>query len=244
MKVHVEKLTAIALYDSGANISIITEAFLRKLGKKININKSYTFKTVSGVGTINGIIELNLKIFNIHKLMKFFVMSKSLGKYDLILGLDSITQFQLRQDENLKITQKKLKRNSKMNIKKMTNKNTTIEINWNEYIPIQDFEAKTNHLNNEEKTEIYNIIDEYDTLFAKNRYDVGTVCNNMAQIKLMENKYTYKKPYRCSIEDQQIIEEQISELLKYGLIEPSCSPFAAPVTLAYKKDEGKKQTLH
>ncbi len=42
--------------------------------------------------------------------------------------------------------------------------------------------------------------------------------------------------------DQKEIESQISQSLNAGLIEESTSPFAAPVTLAYKKDEYGVQT--
>lgn len=43
---------------------------------------------------------------------------------------------------------------------------------------------------------------------------------------------------------QDLIHEHVSELLKKrGLIEPSLLPFAAPVTLDYKWDEGKKSRL-
>ncbi|GBP86728.1 hypothetical protein EVAR_63733_1 [Eumeta japonica] len=52
-----------------------------------------------------------------------------------------------------------------------------------------------------------------------------------------------KRPYRCSLDDKKEIEKQIEQLLKNELIEESYSPFAAPVTLAFKRDEGKKSRL-
>ena len=64
-----------------------------------------------------------------------------------------------------------------------------------------------------------------------------------ARIDLMVDKYCSKRLYRCSIEDKKEIEQQIAKLLEKGLIEESYSPFAAPVTLAFKKDEGKKSRL-
>lgn len=59
----------------------------------------------------------------------------------------------------------------------------------------------------------------------------------------MEHKYVSRKPYRCSIADQNEIDSQISKLLHASLIEESTSPFAAPVTLAFKRGENKKNRL-
>ncbi|XP_043270945.1 uncharacterized protein [Venturia canescens] len=84
---------------------------------------------------------------------------------------------------------------------------------------------------------------KHKKVFAKEKFDIGTVKNYEATIKLMENKYIAKKPYKCSIQDRVEIESQIKQLLKTGLIEESCSPYAAPVTLVYKKEEARKSRL-
>ncbi len=113
-------------------------------------------------------------------------------------------------------------------------------MNWNEAIPIEQFDTKVEYLEPTKRKIIYDLIDEYDSLFAKDSYDVGTISNHEATITLSEMKYTAERPYRCSYEDQQEIEKQITELLNNNMIEQSSSPFAAPVTLAYKKiEEGK-----
>jgi len=66
-----------------------------------------------------------------------------------------------------------------------------------------------------------------------------------AHIDLIVEKYCYKRPYRCTIEDKKEIEEQIAKLLEKKLIEESYSPFAAPVTLAYKREENEEiKTMH
>ena len=88
-----------------------------------------------------------------------------------------------------------------------------------------------------------NLIGKYRNIFAKDKYDIGTVKDYEARIDLIIDRYCSKRPYRCTIEDRKEIEEQISELLKRNLIEESYSPFAAPVTLAYKRDENKKSRL-
>ncbi|GBP56019.1 hypothetical protein EVAR_97440_1 [Eumeta japonica] len=45
------------------------------------------------------------------------------------------------------------------------------------------------------------------------------------------------------MEDKKEIEEQVGKLLENKLIEESYSPFAAPVTLAFKKEDNKKTRL-
>jgi len=61
-----------------------------------------------------------------------------------------------------------------------------------------------------------------------------------ARIDLLIDKYCSKRPY--SIEDKKEI-EQISKLLNKKLIEVSYSPFAAPVTLAFKKEDNRRSRL-
>ena len=57
----------------------------------------------------------------------------------------------------------------------------------------------------------------------------------------MNNKIPINlRPYRVSLSDQNLINNQIEELLKYNLIRKSISPYSFPITLADKKDEGKK----
>lgn len=105
------------------------------------------------------------------------------------------------------------------------------------------FEITVNHLESTEKAEIESLIDKYKTIFSKDKYDIGTVRDYEARIDLLLDTYCKKRPYRCTLEDKKEIEQQISKLLKTNLIEESYSPFAAPVTLAYKKEEGKRSRL-
>lgn len=147
-------------------------------------------------------------------------------------------KFRLRQDEFLKISQAPFSSpltSFSVFLDKFSNDNIII---WNEAIPVSSFEAKVSHLSSDQQSRIYNLIDKYGSVFAKNEFDVGLVTKYEAQIKLLENKYVAKKPYCYSFSDQQEIERQVTDLLRQSIIEESCSPFAAPVTMAYKKDGG------
>lgn len=118
------------------------------------------------------------------------------------------------------------------------------EINFNEHIHLKEFEISVNHLDLSKQTEIDKLIEKYKPVFAKDQYNVGTVRGYEAHIDLTVDKYCCKRPYRCITDDRKEIENQISKLLKKKLIEESYNPFAAPVTLAYKKEDGKRSRLY
>lgn len=258
----VEGTKALGLYDPGANITMISHDFLKKLNKKMFESHNLRFRTMSGEDKILGTVSLKTKIFNIQKEKRMFVIDRKDFKYDILIGLDSIYEFKLEQDCHGKISQvireeenkrenvneierveEDDKERNENEIEKDRNMNEEILVNWNESIPVEQFNMKVNHLDERKKKIIYDLVDEYGSVFAKHQFDIGTVNDHEACIKLSEDRYVAKKPYRCSIEDQDEIERQVAELLKYGLIEESCSPFSAPVTLAYKKtgDGGLKE---
>lgn len=217
---------------------MINVKFLSLLNKEIQNKEKYTFRTMGGEKKQKGIVSLKLKIFNTENNIRFFVINEKYFKYDILLGLDCIKLFGLCQDHNLMISQ--YQGEIKEQKKNELNINSEMEVNYNERIPVEQFETKVNHLDVFKRKEIKKIINAYDSIFAKNKYDTGKVQNYEAHIKLLENKYITRKPYRCSFSDQEEIERQIKALLKYKIIEESDSPFAAPVTLAYKKEDGEK----
>lgn len=187
---------------------------------------------------------IKIKIFDIEENADVYIIDGEEFKYDFLIGLDIIKQFRLVQDEDLKITQKRKEiiEEKIIPIKEDINKNNS-SINFNEHIKEEDFQMSMGNLNIEQKSEICRLINNYKTIFAKDKYDIGTVREYEARIDLLMDKYCSKRPYRCSIEDKKEIEKQIAKLLDNKLIEESYSPFAAPVTLAFKKEDNRKSRL-
>lgn len=227
-----------AVYDSGSNVTLLNSKIVKKMRLPTKEDRN-TFNTVNGRKKASGRIEAKLRIHKIEKIVNILVMDNEDFGYDILLGLDSIKKFRLKQDYDLKIYQQE---ETISRIEPPTgNKDHLEEIN--EGIPIEQINVKLEHLPNEKRKEVKYLIDKYKSIFAKNKFDVGKVKDHEAQIKLAERKFIAKKPYRCSINDQKEIEFQIKELIKTDLIEESCSPFAAPVTLAYKRDEETKTRM-
>ncbi|KAK2577718.1 hypothetical protein KPH14_012879 [Odynerus spinipes] len=198
-----------------------------------------TFKTFNGRKNVAGRISARLKVHKIEKMVNMFAVEDEDFGYDILLGLDSIQKFRLKQDYDFKIYQKE----EETQKTESSTRNKEHLVNFNEGIPIEQIKGKLEHLPEEKTKEVKYLIDKYESIFAKNKFDVGKVKDHEAQIKLAERRFIAKKPYRCSMNDQKEIEFQIKELIKADLIEESCSPFAAPVTLAYKRDEEKKTRM-
>lgn len=232
-------LEATGIYDPGSNVTVINSKLV-KLKNGERDQKSSTFKSINGRGKTNGLTTLKAKILGEEKNIQAFILDSEEFKDDLILGLDTIKNFELTHDRNLNIIKQK------ESIEKKQKPGETLKeynVNFNEGIDTDQFTVDTEHLNEKQKKEIATILDEYINIFAKDKYDVGRVKNYEAFIDLQTEKYCSKRPYRCSVTDRIEIEKQITKLLKHGLIEESFSPFAAPVTLAFKRDEGKKSRL-
>lgn len=243
------KLEVNGTYDPGSQVSLINSKLVKIKEETEDINKIF-LKTVNGVTQTKGLVTIKAKILDREEYIDVFIVERD-DFEDLLIGLDIIKQFRLILDENFQISQIKedLIRIKEPHIQKKINKvheNEEIEevkINFNEHVNENEFKSNLAHLDGEKKYKIEKLIEKYNNVFAKNKYDVGTVTDYEARIDLLIDKYCCKRPYRCSIEDKREIEMQVASLLKNKLIEESYSPFAAPVTLAFKREENKRSRL-
>ncbi|GBN40239.1 Transposon Ty3-I Gag-Pol polyprotein [Araneus ventricosus] len=80
-------------------------------------------------------------------------------------------------------------------------------------------------------------------VFSKDKYDVGALRVEPQRIVLNSDLPVNLRPYRTSPVKEQEIKSQVEKLLQAGLIKESNSPYSSPVTLAFKRDEGKKTRL-
>ena len=213
-----------AVYDPGSNISIMSS----KIAKKLNL-VCYTltdgkFKMISGYGRVLGLTKVEIKIFNVKKEVIVFIMDESTCNHDFLVGLDLIETFYLCQNERLKVYQK-------------WRPWYKVRPQWTKSMLINTLELKADlsHLSTQKGKELRQLVQQFNSAFAKDKFDIGQVRDHEAAVKLTEHKYVYRKPYKCNIIDQKEIESQVNKLLEAKLIQHSTSPFAAPVTLAAKK---------
>ncbi|GBN01217.1 hypothetical protein AVEN_185750-1 [Araneus ventricosus] len=93
------------------------------------------------------------------------------------------------------------------------------------------------------RKEVKYIIKNFDSVFSKDKNDVGALRVEPQRIVLNSDLPVSLRPYRTSPVEEQEIKSQVDKLLQAGLIKESNSPYSSPVTLVFKPDEGKRTRL-
>lgn len=57
------------------------------------------------------------------------------------------------------------------------------------------------HLAGFKKSKIGLLVDYFNSVFAKDKFDVGKFTDHEACVCLTEHKYIFRKPYKCNIID-------------------------------------------
>ena len=186
------------IYDSGSNISLMNSKLIKINEKKVSNSERTNIKTINGVRRTDGLICVKIIIFAIETRKNLIVINSEYFNHDILFGLDCTKEFNLYQDKNLKITQvniqnkidRNLSNNENIEDNKILKRQKQLTVNFNEHFYEKNFEIQVNHLNCQEKSEVDNLIEEYKEIFAKDKYDAGTVKNYEAHIDLLVEKYT------------------------------------------------------
>lgn len=206
------------MYDSGAYVSIINQNQINKLNiqnKDIQKQQQTMIMANKHKEETVGRATVSLIIGKLNKFADFQIVQNS--THDVIIGLNTIYQFNLGQDENGTIFQK-------LNTVFHTNNITTEK----------DLTSTTS---------IEKLTEKYNSIFAKNNSDIGRVTNEICRIQLLDDTPINLRPYRHSDADNQTINKITEELLQTGLISRSSSAYSFPVILTNKKDDGQKTRL-
>ena len=80
------------------------------------------------------------------------------------------------------------------------------------------------------------VMQQYSDVFS-DKSDPHGFCNIIpCRIPTGDSPPIKQRPYRAPLSKRKVIEEQIQEMKEAGVIRPSSSPYASPVTLVTKKD--------
>src|SRR6266540_6313417 len=85
------------------------------------------------------------------------------------------------------------------------------------------------------------ILNEYDDVVFKGPYDIGNCKLVKYDIRLNDEKLIKHKQSLRSAKENEWIKEQIDEMLKNGVIEPSTSPYVFNIVIVGKKDRAGEE---
>ena len=207
--------------------------------KKIKIHQNKFSKKSRTIITANssrektvGRAKVTLNIGLLQNDINFEVCEKTC--HDIIIGLDIIYLFNLEQRKNGEIVQ---------NLSDLQLETNYVTIEPSQKQQIQNKLVSSCSTEEETNEDIVKLIDKYSNLFAKSKYDVGTIQNEKCRIHLTNNIPINTRSIRHSEQNNQIIKNITDELLRTGLISESNSPYSFSVVLADKRDDGRKTRL-
>lgn len=222
---------------------------------------------VSGFTRCSGRVKIVITIGDITSEIELLVIEGM--KFYMLLGLDGIRKFDLSVSSDLRVHQGAQTLFTQKDYKAMKCSDESFEISAvplalseNCHFTIKslhlshDYTLPTGQITNNiinhnngrnnitqhtlNEYNLHNLLNEYERVFSSHKYDIGRITIENCCIKFCDDKVVNLRPYKCSMSDQKLIDEQVDELIRYELVRRSISPYSSPVTLVDKKDDGPK----
>lgn len=210
-----------AIYDTGANISVIDSSLLKKI--KVKMEKSKGTKKIAmadgSASTIVGRAKINCSIGSMTKPISFLVMKKM--RYEIIIGLDTIIAFDLEQKKN------EVWRGEE----RISNEVRVSEREERESVCVADI--------NNNIAELQQTIDKYATVFE----GLGMNTRTSHVIKLTGDKIVRQKERQIPLPLLEGVKKQIEFMGKEKIIAKSNSNFRSNIVAVPKEDNSVRVTI-
>ena len=92
------------------------------------------------------------------------------------------------------------------------------------------------HLPDDQKTQLSSVLLVYQDVFSWYPGDIGSTSKVYHRIPTGDAGPSRQAPRRLPFHKQTEVRDHLEEMLTRGIIQPSCSPWAAPIVLVQKKD--------
>ena len=101
---------------------------------------------------------------------------------------------------------------------------------------LPDIDLSKSELTTEQVGQVHELLSEFSDVFSKDRRDIGRTGLLTHSINTGGAAPIKKTPYRLPQSYMQAAEQHVKEMAEDDLIEPSTSPWRAPIVMARKKD--------
>ena len=213
----VDGVSVSVLLDSGAGVSVLSSRV-----KNACVHLKRTSRRLRGAGgsslRVLGEKIVQLEIGNKYEVVKLYVVDGLIQ--DCILGVDALR---------------------KMRINLLFDNGGTI-LCGGDVLAIDDtleLDVGSN-LTNQQRNELEDLLVEFKELFQPILPGSAVGVEHGITLKSECSGPIVKKSYRIPLSSQKVISDHVSKMLEKGIIEPSSSPYSAPVVLAKKKDGSER----
>lgn len=87
-----------------------------------------------------------------------------------------------------------------------------------------------------QRAQLVSLLREFTASFDCHQHSLGRTTTVSHSIDTGSHAPLRQRPYRVSASERRVIDEQVSDMLRRGVIQPSHSPWASPIVLVKKKD--------
>ncbi|GFU77966.1 peptidase A2 domain-containing protein [Trichonephila clavipes] len=212
------------LVDTGSNLTLLRNSTYINIDapplKQTNtlLLTGFGFSRINVIGTFDSEVTIDDQIFPV----TISVVPNSCTNYDLIIGCDVIKQAHLNiSPTGVKVAQ----------ILRPDNENENFIMKISVGSPTFDIDPNVSQHN---RAEVEQLLSTY-TPKKKN-------CKIELDIALTDDEPIFHKPRRLPFPERDIVDAQVYEWVKNGIVEPCSSPYASQVVVVKKKREIK--SLH
>lgn len=237
VKVIIKGKNAMALVDTGARVSIMSNNFRLERDLELEPWTIRPLKMANGsLVYTTGFITTVIKVAGCTVRQKFVVMERSL--YEIILGSDFCREHkvQILFDQERILMKEPGSSAIDLNSVYPTGINlNVIEQDKPEESGMENTGIEARYLTS--VTGNSQIDDQLQPIFAKDYSDVGCIPNVFHDIDTGSHPPVSMKPRRLSHGEKELVDVLINDMLNGGIIQKSVSPWSCPCVLVPKKDQ-------
>lgn len=220
VKFIIEGVQLIALLDTGSDITAIRQDVYESHFRNIDLDAE--FLTIRGIGSNRiatmGSFEKDVLINEEELTLRVHVISNEASHFKAIVGNDILSQVDV------------VFRAGEIVISKKETDNFLMNMNLDEEFDRKTETVDVSHIKDEERREqVKKLIEDYEPEKIK-------LTDVKMKIIMKNEEPVYQRPRRLALPEKQVVEKQIEEWLKEGIIRRSSSDFASPIVLVKKKD--------